>query len=210
MAGASSTARRTQAERSAQSDRRIMRAAVTLIARQGFSKTTLAQIGAEAGYSGGLVSYRFGSKEALLQELVRRTTDRFTQDQIRPALDGLTGVEALCGILDVFIRELVEREDRIRALNVLRGEAFGPVPQARALFVQLDRDFREAVRQAIRQGVADGGVRPDVDAAAEAAAFVSTFRGLALQWLLEPGCFDLEAVAESIKASLRAHLSPTP
>ena len=47
--------RRTQAERTALSEKLILRAAIKLIARQGYSRTTLAEIGKEAGYSGGLV-----------------------------------------------------------------------------------------------------------------------------------------------------------
>jgi AcrR family transcriptional regulator len=53
--------RRTQAERSALSEQRIMRAATKLIGRNGYTKTTLAEIGREAGYTAGLVSHGFGS-----------------------------------------------------------------------------------------------------------------------------------------------------
>ena len=52
--------RRTQAERSATANRRMIRAAIQLIARQGYTKTTLAQVGKEAGYTGGLVSHLRG------------------------------------------------------------------------------------------------------------------------------------------------------
>src|SRR5213079_3307001 len=62
-----SARRRTQAERTALSEKLILRAAIKLIARQGYSRTTLAEIGKEAGYSGGLVSHRFGSKQDRLR-----------------------------------------------------------------------------------------------------------------------------------------------
>ena len=46
--------RRTQAERRAESEREILRAAATLFGRQGYIATTLEQIGKEAGYSSAL------------------------------------------------------------------------------------------------------------------------------------------------------------
>src|SRR5439155_1232642 len=109
----------------------ILRAAIKLIARQGYSRTTLAEIGKEAGYSGGLVSHRFGSKQDLLRALVGRITTRFAQDQMVPAIEGRPGLEALCEMGDTYLRELTAREARLRALYVLMGEALGPVPPLR-------------------------------------------------------------------------------
>lgn len=57
--------RRTQAERVAESDHRLMEAAIRLVARVGYTHTTLESIGVEAGYSRGLVQHRFGSKDRL-------------------------------------------------------------------------------------------------------------------------------------------------
>ena len=50
-----------QAERSAQSDKKMFEAAIELINERGTAKTTLKDIGEHAGYSRGLASYRFGS-----------------------------------------------------------------------------------------------------------------------------------------------------
>src|SRR4051812_32872909 len=104
--------RRTQAERSALSEKLIMRAATKLIGRNGYTKTTLAEIGREAGYSAGLVSHRFGSKEGLLRTLVDHIRTRFYQDQIEQTLDGRSGLEALCATVELYLNELRVREDR--------------------------------------------------------------------------------------------------
>src|SRR5205085_2637846 len=113
------------AERSALSERRIMRAATKLIGRKGYTKTTLAEIGREAGYTAGLVSHRFGCKQGLLRSLVERIRTRFYHDQIERALDGRTGLDALCATVELYLNELRVREDRLRVLYVLMGEALG-------------------------------------------------------------------------------------
>lgn len=199
--------RRTQAERTATASRRMLRAARQLIARQGYTKTTLAQVGKEAGYTGGLVSHHFGSKEGLLRELVGRITGRFYQDQIRPATDGLAGLEALVATADVYLNELVVREERMRTLYVLMGEALGPVSEVGEVFAELNAGFRSDASRLIEEGMTRGEIRKDLDPDAEAGLFVGMLRGVALQWMADPGCFDLEAVRTSLKDALRRHLA---
>ena len=199
--------RRTQAERTATAHRRMIRAAIGLIARQGYTKTTLAQVGREAGYTGGLVSHHFGSKEGLLRELVGRIAGRFYADQIRPATDKLAGLDALVATAETYLNELVVREDRMRALYVLMGEALGPVSEIDEIFVELNRGFRQSTRELIQQGIDAGEIRGDLDPDAEAGLVIGMLRGVALQWIADPGCFDLDAVATSLKDALRRHLA---
>jgi len=200
--------KRTQAERTALSGNRILRAAMRLISRRGYSGTTLADIGEAAGYSRGLVGHRFGSKEGLLRALVEHVGGRFVRDQISPALEGRSGVEALAAILDTYVNELVVREERLHALYVLMGEALGPVPEIRDVFIELNAGFRDEARRAIEGGVRAGTVRRDIDPAVEAALFVGMLRGVAMQWVTDPKCFDLAAVRAGIHATLVDHLSP--
>lgn len=199
--------RRTQAERTATAHRRMIRAAMRLIARQGYTKTTLAQVGKEAGYTGGLVSHHFGSKEGLLRELVGRIAGRFYEDQIHPATGGQSGLDALCATADTYLDELKVREERMRALYVLMGEALGPVSEVGDVFAELNRGFRVNARRLIEDGIARGEIREDLDPDAEAGLFVGMLRGVALQWMADPGCFDLDAVGAGLKDALRRHLA---
>jgi AcrR family transcriptional regulator len=187
-----------------------MRAATKLIARKGYTKTTLAEIGREAGYTAGLVSHRFGSKHGLLRSLVERIRTRFYHDQIERALDGRSGLEALCATVALYLNELRVREDRLRALYVLMGEAFGPVPEMRPVFRDLDAGFRDVVARWIKTGIELGEVRRDVDPAVEAALYVGMLRGLALQWLTSPGAIDLDGMRDEIVEMLRARLARRP
>ena len=62
---------RTQAERTAESDARMLAAAVQLIVERGADGMTLKDVGEFAGYSRGLAGHRFGSKAGLFSALVR-------------------------------------------------------------------------------------------------------------------------------------------
>jgi AcrR family transcriptional regulator len=199
--------RRTQAERTATASRRMIRAAMRLIARQGYTRTTLAQVGKEAGYTGGLVSHHFGSKEGLLRALVERAGGRFYQDQLLAATRDKSGLDALCASMDTYLDELMVREEHMRALYVVMGEALGPVPEINEVCADLNRGFRRSAGAWIREGVDAGEIRSDLDPDAEAAVFVGMLRGVATQWMAEPRCFDLDAVRESLKDALRRHLA---
>ena len=65
----------TQAQRTALSDQRMFEVAIELVNERGTAKTTLKDIGEGAGYSRGLASYRFGSKDGLWMELFARFDD---------------------------------------------------------------------------------------------------------------------------------------
>lgn len=205
--GLAARPRRTQAQRSATATRRMLRAARQLMARQGYTKTTLAQVGKEAGYTGGLVSHHFGSKEGLLRELVGAITRRFYDDQLQPAMAGLSGIDAIAAAADAYLIELVAREERMRTLYVLMGEALGPVSSINPLFAGLNRGFRDNLRGLIEQGMNGGEIRTDLDPEAEAGLIVGMLRGVALQWITDPGCFDLDAVSASLKDAMRRHLA---
>jgi AcrR family transcriptional regulator len=56
-------------QRNADAHRRLMAAAIELIAEKGFERTTAAEIGERAGYSRNMVRDRYGSKDALLEAL---------------------------------------------------------------------------------------------------------------------------------------------
>lgn len=200
--------RRTQAERTATANRRLIRAAMRLIARQGYTRTTLAEVGKAAGYTAGLVSHHFGSKTGLLRELVEQAAGRFYQDQVWPVVEGKSGLDALCATVDTYLNELVVREERMRALYVLMGEALGPVAEINGVFADLNRSFRVGARGWIQAGIEAGEIRSDVDPDTEAIAFVGMLRGVAMQWMAERGCFEIDCVREVLKETLRRHLAP--
>ena len=107
-----------QTERSAQSDRKMFEAAIELINERGTAKTTLKDIGEHAGYSRGLASYRFGSKDGLWIELFRQFDDIW-KVHIGSYLEGKRGVAALRAAIhaqrDIFRKE----SGYLRAMYIL-------------------------------------------------------------------------------------------
>jgi AcrR family transcriptional regulator len=179
-----------QRERSERSTSALLDAAGEVIADVGYENMTLAAVGERAGYSRGLVTARFGSKEKLLHALVERMTTRWTHKNVLPRTAGRTGLEGVVVLLDA-IRAQAERDPRaLRVLYALMFEALGPNVDLRAHFVEFHRAMRSDITRLVRRGVRDGSIRAGVDPAAEAVLIVGGLRGVAYQWALDAGAFD--------------------
>ncbi len=185
----------------------MLEAAVKLIERQGSSRTTLAQIGELSGYSYGLVSHRFGSKEALVRAVTREAQAGFARHELGD-LERLSGLKALSVLVGRYLRAVAARNRH--ALYVLIGEALGPVPEIRRDVAAADANFRAAIRKLVEQGIATGEIRRDADAAAQAAIIVGVLRGLAIQRLLDPSGFDFEAACRELQAGVIRSLAARP
>ena len=197
--------RRTQAERTALSEDRLLAAALQLISERGYERTTLQAIGERAGYSRGLVGHRFGSKEGLLWAALERMFRHWGAESLAPAVGQRVGIDALHAAIDTTRASLHAAPERLRAFYALLFESLGPLPALRPKVADFHRRQRAAVEEWIEAGVRAGTVRADVDAATQAALFVSAIRGAAWQWLIDPSV-DVDAIHEEIKATFARNL----
>lgn len=183
---------RTQEQRKAESERRIIRAAIEIFAKQGYLRTTLNEVGQAAGYTGGLVTHRFGSKEGLLKAVVANATGRFLEDQMRPAIEapGVSSAEdVLRRYIETYLNEVFVRESHIRALYVIMGESLGAVPDIQADIARLNRDIRSYLEGIVQQGIDTGEFSAQVAPKAAAVLILGLLRGTVMQYLSDNKAF---------------------
>jgi AcrR family transcriptional regulator len=194
-------------ERSERSTARLLDAAAELIEEGGYEAMTLAAVGDRAGYSRGLATARFGSKDQLLAALVDRITTGWSHRNVLPRTVGRPGRDGILILIDA-IRAQAERDPRaLRTLYALMFEALGPNVSLRRHFVEFHRTMRADLATLVRRGLRDGSVarhrRPDE----EAMLVVAGLRGVAYQWRLDPEGFDpvpaLRALWEATEQRLR-------
>lgn len=209
MTGPVSVASR-QRQRSERSTRALLDAAGEVIAEVGYENMTLAAVGERAGYSRGLVTARFGSKEKLLQALVERMTTGWTHRNVLPRTSGRSGLDAVVILLDA-IRTQAELDPRgLRVLYALMFEALGPNADLRAHFIEFHHVMRADIARLLRRGVRDGSVRGGVDPVAEAVLIVGGLRGVAYQWALDADAFDPVAALAYLTRVTQARLRRDP
>jgi AcrR family transcriptional regulator len=196
--------RRRQEQRRSEAEQALLDAGVRLFARQGVDATSMADIGAEAGFSRGLANHHFGSRAAFVQRLAAHNQQEFISGL--PDLEA--DVEAVVAVADRYLARIVEDGERMRAFFVMWGASFAEASPLREVFIIDDGRFREGVELLVRASQEAGTIRRDVDPVGFAAAFVALLRGIGAQVLVSPESVDVEAARRCAEELVRARLTP--
>lgn len=170
--------RRTQAQRRADTERRLLDATMEIVAARGVRAVTLAAVGEAAGYSRGIVTHQFGSRQALLDALTLDLQNRFV----------LPDTDDVAELIDAYLRSVAERRLDIRVFAVLWAESLAGEADLRPAFEARDARFRATLTEYL-----DGD---DV----LAFVLVALLRGVTLQ--LTAVDVDLDEVRARVRALL--------
>ncbi|MFE9121065.1 TetR/AcrR family transcriptional regulator [Streptomyces sp. NPDC007172] len=178
---------------------KLYEAAVTLIAEQGFSATTVDEIAERAGVAKGTVYYNFKSKTELFEELLRHGVGLLTAS-LQAAADetderGGTKVEAL----DAMIRaglDFIHRYPAFTQLYVAELWRTNRAWQSTLLVVR--REAVAVVERVLRDAVGAGELSEEIDIPLTAAALVGMVLVAALDWQ----AFQSERSLDDVHAAL--------
>lgn len=179
------SSRRTQAQRTALSDARMLDAAVALICECGAAGTTLKDVGERAGYSRGLASYRFGNKGGLFAFIIRSIGESWLRE-LSAAVRDQVGLDAIEAATDAHYSFIAEGSDAIRAFYILWFDSIGPDPELKRLVANIHERRRHDVTEWINRGIACGRLDSTVDAEGTAEQFCAAVIGIVYQWLVKP------------------------
>jgi len=198
--------RMTQAERTALSDARMLEAAKELIAEVGTHNTTLREVGEKAGYSRGLASNRFGSKEGLFSQLVRDFNRKWAEE-LRNTVGSSTGLPAFSAALDAVEYFLLNRSHEMKALYILWFESMSSHDEVRQRLARNHTAYRRDAERWVREGITEGTIRNTIDPQCFAVEFASLIFGLIYQWLVDPERIDVHAVFQHYRRNALETLS---
>ncbi|MCW2872102.1 TetR/AcrR family transcriptional regulator [Actinacidiphila oryziradicis] len=162
---------------------KLYEAAVTLIAEQGFSATTVDEIAERAGVAKGTVYYNFASKNELFEELLRHGVGLLTASlraaDTATAAAGGSRVDAL----DAMIRaglEFIARYPSVTQLYVAELWRTNRAWQGTLMLVR--SDAVSAVEKVLAEAVATGELSEEIDVPLTAAALFGMVLMTALDW----------------------------
>ena len=177
---------KTQAQRTALSDSKMLEAAVQLICEVGVPSTTLKAVGENAGYSRGLASYRFGNKDGLLTFVVRSIGDLWLET-LQTAVGDKLGLAAIESATDAHQHFLASEDISIRAFYILWFESINSESELKKLILKIQGRRRNDVREWIQKGITSGEVDPKVCVLSATEHFCSTIIGIVYEWLITRG-----------------------
>lgn len=183
--------RRTQTERREESEKRLLIAAAELIAREGPAAASLERIGREAGYSRGLASHKFGSKDGLFDAVMTFLSDRLEEKVAERLLQSTTQLDRIQGYVETLLTH-IGTDIPIRAYFVMMASSVSGMTPSRSDFCKRNNAVREMLRRAIAEGQRNGEFDAAIDADMAALSIGSLMLGIAVELLIDP---DLDPMA---------------
>ena len=193
----------TRQQRREASDRKMLRAATTLIARHGIAGAKLAQIGIDAGYSPNLPVQRFGTKTALLIAVLEGIEARFLR-HVETRVGTKRGAEALAERIRLQLEAVRDMPDSAIALYHLIVESTGSLPDLRPRVVGLQAAYHETLRLYLDQAAAAGELAPETDIDRAARLISGAIGGMSMQAIVDGRTGDLGDDAPALAGLLIA------
>lgn len=203
-AAAGRQVRRRQVDRTALSDRRLVDAAIELLAKHGVEGTTLQAVGEQAGYSRALATHRFGSKVGLFVRVMQEASADWVARMHR-AVGRKTGVEALCAATDATHRFIREQPNEVRVMYLLWFYSIDPAATFHWDIASVHRAQRRDVDAWVRAGQRAGAIPASVNPQRVAEQYCASMAGIAYQWMANPA-MPIGAMYGELKRNLRRSL----
>ncbi|WP_104090192.1 TetR/AcrR family transcriptional regulator [Arthrobacter sp. GMC3] len=179
----------------------ILDAALEVIAREGFRKTSVREIATAANLSQTGLLHHFASKNELFTEILRR------RDEV-DAVNASTDPEAR--FIDTFpmiIRHNSKVPGLVQLYVSLATEAPDPEHPAHKFFTERFEGFREELVAEIQEGQRSGEFNTRLNPELAANSLLALADGLQTQWLLTP-TLDMAAHIEAAIESWRSDPKP--
>jgi AcrR family transcriptional regulator len=164
---------------------RIVEAMRSSVARRGIAGSTFEHVAREAGVSRGLLHYYFGTKEALLVEVVRRDTEHRIARLDEP-LGKAKSVDELLEILVADLEDSIQNEPGFWVLLFDLFTAGRRNPEILHEVGELFKRTRHHVAEILRAKQAEGVISPRLELSAVVALLFAMADGIALQVLSDP------------------------
>ncbi|MDR3506995.1 MAG: TetR/AcrR family transcriptional regulator [Caulobacteraceae bacterium] len=193
---------RTHAERRREAERRILSAALEIVAERGLDGLTLQEAGEAAGFSRALPAHYYGSREVMLAAVVEQVITDYRQRLLASEYGRLEGLPALLAGVSFFVEEARRSPQGLKAFYEVTDAAARRPPGAPTV-LRLNDETLEATIVNIQTAMTKGEVRADLEPRLEAVLFLATLRGLMTHWLGDPDQFDLEAARDALIGGLR-------
>lgn len=178
---------------------KLYEAAVTLIAEQGFSATTVDEIAERAGVAKGTVYYNFKSKTELFEELLRHGVSLLAASLRSAAEETAERGGSRVDALDAMIRAGLVFIDRYPAFTQLYVAELWRTGRAwNSTLLVVRQEAVAVVEGVLREGVAAGELSEEIDVQLTASALVGMVLVAALDWQ----AFQSERSLDDVHAAL--------
>ena len=174
---------------------RILDAAISVFAEQGFFQSTIAQIAKEAGVADGTIYLYFKNKDDILiqfyQYKTRQIFERFREAVSKPA----SAEEKLRCLIRVHLQEF--QEDRNMAI-VYQAETHQNRTLGTELIKEMSKMYRDLISEIVELGQEEGAIRRDLYMGLVKRFINGAVDEVINSWIHSGGKYDLVTMADPL------------
>ena len=175
--------------------RRILEAAITVFAEQGYFQSTIAQIAKEAGVADGTIYLYFKNKDDILvqfyQYKTRQIFERFRDAVSQPA----TAEEKLRCLIGVHLQEF--QKDRSMAI-VYQAEIHQNRRLGNEQIKEMSKMYRNIISEVVELGQDEGTIRKDLYMGLVKRFINGAVDEVINSWIHSGGQYDLVSMADPL------------
>jgi AcrR family transcriptional regulator len=180
----------THAEKSEISELKMLREATRLILDVGTSKTTLKDVSIGAGYSHGLASQRYGSKEGLFLAL-EAFHRKLWKTELSHYVTGKSGLQGLLSRINAMESILSKEADSVRAMYLLWFDSVGDHSELSQNLAKFNTEAKAVTTLYIKEGQKIDEIRNDIKGRDYAFKHVAETFGMLYLWAAAPDSVDI-------------------
>jgi AcrR family transcriptional regulator len=182
------------------STRRLLDSALRLFVSKGYRSTNLEQIAGAAKLSKGAVFFYFGSKEAVLLELMKRVQAIVVDEAIRTAdAAGPGAADRIVAFLHHQAKLGLTHRDEVLLLILMSLEFGGKDAAVSRVIRGIYRELYAFVEKIIRAGRASGELRKDLSPRELASIIMANHDGTFLEWYRRSGSLKGPALVRALR-----------
>jgi AcrR family transcriptional regulator len=189
------------------SDARMLEAAMDLIRKYGTHNVTLKAVGELAGYSRGLASARWGTKDALFCALISAAIEKLARE-MHSAIAGKAGFAAISAWLKTLEHLLRDEASYVRTLYILCYETIGSSEMTRRQIAAAHLVQRSQLECWFAEAISEGSLRSSATARQLTLYSFSMFYGVIYQWLIEPDVINPRRIFTDLRNLLKETIHP--
>ncbi|OWQ95096.1 TetR/AcrR family transcriptional regulator [Sphingopyxis witflariensis] len=196
--------RRSQADRSSASELKLLSAAALVLVEEGYSALTFDRIGEVSGFSRGLASQKFGSKDGMVLAVVDYLNARLDSRYAEGRDAAGNPLDEVIAYVRTFLEEIAVDHLSLSYFVLLAATIANKAPTQPA-FVEAHQKVKKALVLMIERGQKSGIIRTDVDPETAALSIGSFQLGVATQLRLDP-TLDVGKISRWMLPAIRAAL----
>ena len=188
--------RRTKAE-AAITRESVLKAALAVFSRKGYSAATMEDIAREAGVTRGAIYWHYGSKAELFIALELKYS-ALSGDIVQKAAAEGGGPAFILRRIFVSMLSAIESDAELRSvmeLSLFKTEHTYELARAEKQNRDISQAIQAEIAAAIQAGIAAGDLRRGLDPLEAARGYLAMLYGIIFLWLQDPQAFSLQKSA---------------